>query len=178
MTTGTKQLVFEIVEKRGRHNQLVAKKGCPGSINRAHCLQEGIVQSGHSKINTSFESHDFPLLFIAGDVTVSLALEHLIARMRSSDLREHIETAMARSKVPLVPTTERRSEVPVLYLLEVEGDGVQCLNVGCVLKINGRLTISNAEILQCHTFTKCLLCTVIPPGYISAQASFSNHSTA
>ena len=26
--------------KKCRHNQIVAKKGCPGSMNRAHCLQE------------------------------------------------------------------------------------------------------------------------------------------
>ena len=151
--------------KKGRHNQLVAKKGCPGSINRAHCLQEGIIQSGHAQINTSFEFHHFPLLFVAGTVTATAALEHLIACMPSSYLREHIEAAMARSNVPRVPAVEHRSEVPVLYVLEVEGGGVQCLNVGCVLKINGQLTISNAEILQCHTFTRCLLCTVVPPGF-------------
>ena len=32
-------------------------------------------------------------------------------------------------------------------------------------KINGRITISNAEILQCHTFTKCVVCIVVPPDY-------------
>ena len=160
-----KAACFRHSGKKGRRNQLVAKRGCPGSINRAHCLQEGIIQCGHSKVNTSFECHHFPLLFIAGSVTDSVALEHLVSCMPSSDLRGHIEAAMETSNLPQVPAIERRSEVPVLYLLEVEGDGAQCLNVGCVFKINGRLTISNAEILQCHTFTKCLLCTVVPPGY-------------
>ena len=37
--------------KRCRHNQIVAEKGCPGSMNRAHCLQEGIIMSGHRKIH-------------------------------------------------------------------------------------------------------------------------------
>ena len=50
-------------------------------------------------------------------------------------------------------------------LLEVEGNGAQCLNIGCALKVNDRITISNTEILQCHTFTTCIVCVVIPPGY-------------
>ena len=149
--------------KKGRHNQIVAKEGCPGSINRAHCLQEGIIQGNCGKINTSFEFYHFPLLFVAGEVTTDAALEHLIACMPSSYLKEHIESAVTKLDDPRVPAVEHRSEVPVLYILEVEGDGAQCLNVGCVIKVNERLTISNAEILQCHT--KCLLCTVVPPGF-------------
>ena len=151
--------------KKGRRNQIVAKKGCPGSINRAHCLQEGIIQGKSGKINTSFEFHHFPLLFVAGDVTIEAALEQLVAYMPSSYLKEHIESAAIKLDDPRVPAVEHRSEVPVLYILEVEGDGARCLNVGCVIKANERLTISNAEILQCHTFTKCLLCTVVPPGF-------------
>ncbi len=151
--------------KKGRHNQIAAKKGCPGSINRAHCLQEGIIQGKCGKINTSFEFHHFPLLFVAGAVTADTALEHLIACMPGSYLKEHIESAVTKLDDPRVPAVEHRSEVPVLYILEVEGDGAQCLNVGCVIKVNERLTISNAEILQCHTFTKCMLCTVVPPGF-------------
>ena len=49
--------------KKCRHNQIVAKKGCPGSMNRAHCLQEGVIMIGHRKIHTSFECPNFPLLF-------------------------------------------------------------------------------------------------------------------
>ncbi len=104
-------------------------------------------------------------LIVAGAVTAAAALEHLIACMPGSYLREHIETALTRLNAPRVPVVEHRSEVPVLYILEVEGDGAQCLNVGCVIKVNGRLTISNAEILQCHTFTRRMLCTVVPPGF-------------
>ena len=150
-------------------------------MNRAHCLQEGIIQCGHRKINTSFECHHFPLLFIAGDVSDSVALEHIVKCMPSSDLRGHIEMVMTKSNLPKVPVTERRNEVPVLYLLEVEGNGAQCLNVGCAFKINGRITISNAEILQCHTFTKCIVCAVVPPGYAiddlcSPPESYQVHS--
>ncbi len=165
MTTGTKLLVFDKVEKRVDTTKLLRKKGAQDQLTERTAFKKALSKVDTVKsIYTSFESCHFPLLFIAGDVTVSAALEHLIAYMPSSDLREHIETVMARSNVPLVPTIERRSEVPVLYVLEVEGNGGQCLNVGCVLKINGRLTISNAEILQCHTFTRCLLCTVVLPG--------------
>ena len=165
--------------KKGRHNQIVAKKGCPGSINRAHCLQEGIMQGKCGKINTSFEFHHFPLLFVAGAVTADTALEHLIACMPGSYLKEHIESAVTKLDDPRVPAVEHRSEVPVLYILEVEGDGAQCLNVGCVIKVNERL--SNAEILQCHTFTKCMLCTVVPPGFTiddlcTPPASYQVHS--
>ena len=155
----------QATRKKGRHNQMVAKKGCPGSINRAHCLQEGIIQGPNGKINTSFEFYHFPLLFVAGAVAIEAALEQLISYMPSSYLKEHIESAAMEMDDPRVPAVEHRSEVPVLYILEVEGDGAQCLNVGCVIKANERLTISNAEILQCHTFTKCLLCTVVPPGF-------------
>ena len=151
--------------KKGRRNQIVAKKGCPGSINRAHCLQEGIMQGKTGKVNASFEYHHSPLLFVAGDVTIEAALEQLVAYMPSSYLKEHIERVVSKLDNPRVPAVEHRSEVPVLYILEVEGDGVQCLNVGCVIKANERLTISNAEILQCHTFTKCFLFTIVPPGF-------------
>ena len=160
-----KAACFRHSGKKGRRNQIVAKRGCPGSINRAHCLQEGIIHCEHSKINTSFECHHFPLLFIAGDVPSPVALEHLVRCMPSSELRGQIETAVTAPTFPRVPITESRSKAPALYLLEVEGDGTQCLNVGCVFKVNERLTISSAEILQCHTFTKCLLCTVVPPGF-------------
>ena len=136
-----------------------------GSINRALCLQEGSIDLEGSRINTSFESHHFPLLFIAGEVPCPDALEHLIRCMPSSELRGQIEAAVTEATLPKVPATESRSMTPVLYILEVEGDGAQCLNVGCVLKVNERVTISSAEILQCHTFTKCLLCTVVPPGF-------------
>ncbi len=54
--------------KKCRRNQIVAKRGCPGSMNRAHCLQEGVIMIGHRKIHTSFECPNFPLLFIAGEV--------------------------------------------------------------------------------------------------------------
>ena len=74
----------------------------------------------------------------------TVAIEYLIKCMPSSDLRGHIETAMTRSDLPQVPITERRNEA---------------------FKINGRVAISNAEILQCHTFTKCTVCVVVPPGY-------------
>ena len=140
------------VGKKGRHNQIVAKKGCPGSINRALC-------------NTSYEYHHSPLLFVAGDVAIEAALEQLVAYMPSSCMKEHIERVANELDNPKVPAVEHRSEVHVLYILEVEGDGVQCLNVGCVIKANERLTISNAEILQCHTFTKCILIMVVPPGF-------------
>ena len=119
-----KAACFRHSGKKGRRNQIVAKRGCPGSMNRAHCLQEGIIQCGHRKINTSFECRNFPLLFIAGDVSDTVALEH-IKCMPSSDLRGHIETVMARPNLPQVPVTERRNEVPVLYLLEVEGNRAQ-----------------------------------------------------
>ena len=39
------------------------------------------------------------------------------------------------------------------------------MNIGCVYKVNDRTTISNTEILQCHTFTKCIVCTIIFAGY-------------
>ena len=151
--------------KKGRHNQIVAKKGCPGSINRAQCLREGIMQGKTGKVNTSYEYHHSPLLFVAGDVKIEAALEQLVAYMPSSYLKEHIERIVSKLDNPRVPAVEHRSEVPVLYILEVEGDGVQCLNVGCVIRANERLTISNAEILQCHTFTKCFLFTIVPPGF-------------
>ena len=136
-------------------------------MNRVHCLQEGVIQCGHKKINTSFECPHFPLLFIACEVSNTVAIEHLIKCMPCSDLRSHIETITARPDFPQVPVTERRKEIPVLYLLEVEGNGAQCLNVGCAFKVNGRVrvTISNSEILQCHTFTKSIVCVVVPPGY-------------
>ena len=85
--------------------------------------------------------------------------------MPSSYLKEHIERIVSKLDNPRVPVVEHRSEVPVLYILEVEGDGAQCLNVGCVIRANEKLTISNAEILQCHTFTKCFLFTIAPPGF-------------
>ena len=102
---------------------------------------------------------------IAGDVVIEAALEQLVAYMPSSYLKEHIERVVSKLDNPRVPAVEHRSEVPVLYILEVEGDGLQCLNVGCVIRANERLTISNAEILQCHTFTKCFLLTIVPPGF-------------
>ena len=105
------------------------------------------------------------MLFVAGDVVIEAALEQLVAYMPSSYLKEHIERVASKLDNPKVPAVEHRSEVPVLYILEVEGDGVQCLNVGCVIRANERLTISNAEILQCHTFTKCFLITIVPPGF-------------
>ena len=43
--------------KKCRHSQMVAKRGCPGSMNRGHCLQEGIIMLEHRKIHTSFECH-------------------------------------------------------------------------------------------------------------------------
>ena len=153
------------VGKKGRHNQIVAKKGCPGSINRALCLREGTMQGKIGKVNTSYEYHHSPLLFVAGDVAIEAALEQLVAYMPSSCMKEHIERVANELDSPKVPAVEHRSEVHVLYILEVEGDGVQCLNVGCVIKANERLTISNAEILQCHTFTKCILVVVVPPGF-------------
>ena len=153
------------VGKKGRHNQIVAKKGCPGSINRALCLQEGIMHGKTGKVNTSYEYHHSPLLFVAGDVVIETALEQLVAYMPSSYLKEHIERIASKLDNPKVPAVEHRSDVPVLYILEVEGDGVQCLNVGCVIRANERLTISNAEILQCHTFTTCFLITIVPPGF-------------
>ena len=134
-------------------------------MNRAHCLQEGIIQYERRKVNTSFECHCFPLLFIADEVTDTVALEHLVKCMPNSDLRDHVETFMSRPNLPRVSISERRNEIPVLYLLEVEGNDAQCLNIGCAFKINGRVAISNAEILQCHTFTKCVICVVVPPAY-------------
>ena len=153
------------VGKKGRHNQIVAKKGRPGSINRALCLQEGTMQGKTGKVNTSYEYHHSPLFFVAGDVAIEAALEQLVAYMPSSYMKEHIEKVASKLDNPKVPAVEHRSEVHVLYILEVEGDGVQCLNVGCVIRANERLTISNAEILQCHTFTKCILITIVPPGF-------------
>ena len=88
--------------KKGRHNQIVAKRGCPGSINRALCLQEGNINFERSRINTSFELHHFPLLFIAGDVPCPDALEHLIRCMPSSELRGQIETAVTAATFPRV----------------------------------------------------------------------------
>ena len=55
-----KAACFRHGQKKGRHNQIVAKRGFPGSINRALCLQEGSIDSEGSRINTSFESHHFP----------------------------------------------------------------------------------------------------------------------
>ena len=158
-----KAACFKQSGKKCRHNQIVAKKGCPGSMNRAHCLQEGVIFCEHQKINTSFECPNFPLLFIAGDVSPMAAIDHLAKCMPSSDLKDHIESTATMANLSRVPVTERRSAIPVLYLLEVEGNGAQCLNIGCAYKINGRITISNAEILQCHTFTKCVVCIVVPP---------------
>ena len=105
------------------------------------------------------------MLFIAGEVSNGVAIEHLAKCMPRSDLRNHIEAIMASPDLTQVPVTERRKDFPVLYLLEVEGNGAQCLNVGCAFKVNGRDIISNSEILQCHTFTKCIVCVVVPPGY-------------
>ena len=101
--------------------------------------------------------------------------------MPSSELRGQIEAVATNATVPKVPATESRCMTPVLYILEVEGDGAQCLNVVCVLKVNERITISSAEILQCHTFTKCLLCTVVPPGFTigdlcTPRESYQGHS--
>ena len=144
-----KAACFKQSGKKCRHNQIVAKKGCPGSMNRAHCLQEGVIMFGHRKIHTSFECPSFPLLFIAGEVPDTVAIEHLAKCMSASDLKDHIETVAANAGYPRVPVTERRSGIPVLYLLEVEGNGAQCLNIACAFKVNGRITISNAEILQC-----------------------------
>ena len=104
-------------------------------------------------------------IFIAGEVPDTVAIEHLAKCLPASEFKDHIETAVAKAVHPRVPVTDRRSGVPVLYLLEVEGNGAQCLNIGCAFKVNDRITISNTEILQCHTFTKCIVCVVIPPGY-------------
>ena len=38
-----KAACFKKSGKKCRHNQIVAKRGCPGSMNRAHCLQEGVI---------------------------------------------------------------------------------------------------------------------------------------
>ena len=86
-----KAACFRYGQKKGPHNQIVAKRGCPGSINRALCLQEGSIDFEGSRINTSFEFHHFPLLFIAGEVPCPDALEHLIRCMPSSELRGQIE---------------------------------------------------------------------------------------
>ena len=120
------------------------------------------IQCECRKVNTSFERHCFPLLFIADDVTDTVAIEHLTKCMPNSDLRDD---GHVRPNLPRVSISERRNEIPVLYLLEVEGNDAQCLNIGCAFKINGRIAISNAEILQCHTFTKCIICVVVLPGY-------------
>ena len=83
--------------------------------------------------------------------------------MPSSELRGQIEAAVTEATLPRVPATESRSMAPVLYILEVEGDGAQCLNVGCVLKVNERVTISSAEILQMPHIHK------VPPVYSCAS---------
>ncbi len=136
----------------------LAKRGCPGSMNRAHCLQEGIIMLGHRKIHTSFDCRNFPLLFIAEEVSSKIAIEHLLKCLPTSTWKDEVETAFSATTQRRVPVTDRRSNVPVLYVLEVEGNGAQCLNIGCAFRINDRITISNTEILQCNTFTKCIVC--------------------
>ena len=44
-----KAACYKQSSKKCRRNQMVAKRGCPGSMNRAHCLQEGIIMLEHRK---------------------------------------------------------------------------------------------------------------------------------
>ena len=111
----------------------------------------------------SFECPNFPLLFIAEEVSDKVATEHLAKCLPVSDWKDHVDTALSKAAHCHVPVTDRRSCVPVLYILEVEGNGAQCLNIGCAFKIHDRTTISNTEILQCHTFTKCIVCVWLSP---------------
>ncbi len=64
-------------------------------MNRAHCLQEG-----HRKIHTSFECPYFPLLFIAGEVPDTVAIEHLAKCLPASDLKDHIENSRRKGGTP------------------------------------------------------------------------------
>ncbi len=114
----------------------------------------------------SFECPNFPLLFIAEEVSDKVATEHLAKCLPVSDWKDHVDTALSKAAHCHVPVTDRRSCVPVLYILEVEGNGAQCLNIGCAFKIHDRTTISNTEILQCHTFTKCIVCVCGYPPWL------------
>ena len=64
-----------------------------------------------------------------------------------------------------LPTLDKGVGAPVLDIIEVEGSGPQCLNIGCFHKLFDRRTISNSELLQCHTFTKCIVCAIVAQGY-------------
>ena len=90
----------------------------------------------HRKVHTSFECHHFPLLFIAEEVSSKIAKEHLLNACLLPLGRTRLRQSFPQQRNAEI--TDRRSSVRVLYVLEVEGNGALCFNIGCTLKINDR----------------------------------------
>ena len=55
-----KAACYAYQDKKGTHNNIVAKKGCVGAVMRAHSLQEGIVRHSSKDLHASFENLCFP----------------------------------------------------------------------------------------------------------------------
>ncbi len=141
-----------------------------GSTISAHWLQEGTIGRFGKDLHTSCENHCVPTHFISGELPEEEALEHFVKCIASDEmLSDDFSYSLGVSEKQKLRVLDQRSKTPQFYLLEVEGSGSQCMNSGCFHRTNDRYTISNTELLQRHTFTKCIVCAIVAQGFAIAD---------
>ena len=100
-------------------------------------------------------------------VPIETTCQHLCRCVEIDQQWSHvIQNSVLTASRNIVPMRDKEDSIDSLCILSVNGSNSHSFNVGCFLRVHDKPVVSNSELLQCHTFTSCMLCIVVPKFFI------------
>ena len=100
-------------------------------------------------------------------VPIETICQHLCRCVEIDQRWSHvIQNSVLTASSNIVPVRDKEDSIDSLCILSVNGSNSHSFNVGCFLRVHDKPVVSNSELLQCHTFTSCMLCIVVPNFFI------------